>query len=117
MNNEQDILEQLKEINILMRVNNILLSRFILQMQTVKKILHLPKLEPFFKFELLDEDYKELIHEFGREDTDKALYWLDRQLVRNKLNCPQNIKKYIRNKLIKKNQRRELKDAEGKETK
>ena len=43
----REILEQLKQINILTRVNNLLLSKFVLQLQVVKKELHLPKLKGF----------------------------------------------------------------------
>lgn len=111
---EQEILEQLKQINILMRVNNALLSKFIVKMQTVSKVLHLPPLVSFMSFELLEDDYKELLKDFKREDIDKALFWLDRQMVRNKMQCPHNIKRYIRNKLIKKGEKK-FKDAEEKE--
>lgn len=103
---DREILTQLKQLNILTRVNNILLSKFILQLQTVKKELHLPKIESFTRFEILDEEYQSLIEEFGRKDTDNALYWLDRQMARNKVNCPHNIKKYIKNKLKKKQEKR-----------
>ena len=112
-NNEKflsEILEQMKQLNILTRVNNILLSKFILQLQTVKKELHLPKIQSFFRFELLDDDYNELVEEFGRQDVDKALFHLDRQMVRNKLNCPNNIKRYIKSKLVKKRKRKDEKE-------
>lgn len=95
----REILEQLKQINILTRVNNLLLSKFVLQLQVVRKELHLPKLKGFFRFELLEEEYVELVKEFNKEDVNKALYKLDRQLSENKLNCPHNIKKYIKGKL------------------
>lgn len=93
---EREILEQLKQLNIVTRVNNVLLSRFILQLQTVKKELGLPRTEPFCRFELLKEDYDELVQQFGKHDTDRALYLLDRAMARNKVQCPHNIKKYIR---------------------
>lgn len=102
---EQDILNQIKEelnrVQILIRTNNLLLARFILQLSETRKELGLPKRNVFFKFELLEDDYNELIKEFGREETDKALYRLDRMLIKNKQQCPNNIRKYIASKLRK----------------
>lgn len=102
----QEIMDELKKINILMRVNNIVISKFILQLQTLRKELHLPKLISYWKFELLEDEYVELIKEFNRSDVDKALWYLDRQLVDNKMDCPNNIKKYIIRQLKKKNTQR-----------
>lgn len=100
-----DILNQIKEelsrVQILIRTNNLLLARFILQLSETRKELGLPKRNVFFKFELLEDDYKELIEEFGKEETDKALYRLDRMLIKNKQQCPNNIRKYIASKLEK----------------
>ena len=102
---EQDVLNQIKEelnkVQILIRTNNLLLARFILQLSETRKELGLPKRNVFFKFELLEDDYNELIEEFGKEETDKALYRLDRMLIKNKQQCPNNIRKYIANKLGK----------------
>ena len=98
---QQEILEQLKQLNILTRVNNLLLSKFIVQLQTVKRELHLPKIIPFFKFELRDDDYNDLVDKFGKKGVNKALYFLDRQLVDNKMQCPNNIKRYLNAKLIR----------------
>ena len=102
---EQDVLNQIKEelnkVQILIRTNNLLLARFILQLSETRKELGLPKRNVFFKFELLEDDYNELIKEFGKEETDKALYRLDRMLVKNKQQCPNNIRKYIASKLRK----------------
>ena len=102
---EQDVLNQIKEelnkVQILIRTNNLLLARFILQLSETRKELGLPKRNVFFKFELLEDDYKKLIEEFGKEETDKALYRLDRMLIRNKQQCPNNIRKYIASKLGK----------------
>ena len=102
---EQDILNQIKEelnkVQILIRTNNLLLARFILQLSETRKELGLPKRNVFFKFELLEDDYNELIEEFGKEETDKALYRLDRMLIKNKQQCPNNIRKYIASKLEK----------------
>ena len=102
---EQDVLNQIKEelnkVQILIRTNNLLLARFILQLSETRKELGLPKRNLFFKFELLEDDYNELIEEFGKEETDKALYRLDRMLIKNKQQCPNNIRKYIASKLEK----------------
>lgn len=95
----KDIKEALDKVQILIRTNNLLLSRFILQLSEVRKELCLPKRNVFFKFELLQDDYDELVKEFGKTETDKALYRLDRLLLRNKQQCPNNIRKYITKKL------------------
>ena len=95
----KDIKETLDRVQILIRTNNLLLARFILQLSEVRKELCLPKRNVFFKFELLEDDYKELVKEFGKAETDKALYRLDRLLLRNKQQCPNNIRKYIAKKL------------------
>ena len=102
---EQDVLNQIEDdlnkVQILIRTNNLLLARFILQLSETRKELGLPKRNVFFKFELLEDDYNELIEEFGKEETDKALYRLDRMLIKNKQQCPNNIRKYIASKLGK----------------
>lgn len=105
LNNIQD---EMKDINVLLRVNNILLSRFILQLAQVRRDLGLPKRETFFRFEILEEEYKSLVNEFGKEETDKALYRLDRLLIQNKQNCPHNIRKYIRHRLLKRCKAKEM---------
>lgn len=105
---DREILNQLKELNILTRVNNVLLSKFILQLQTVKRELHLPRLVSFFRFEILKDEYEELCEEYGHNEVDKALYHLDRQLVRNKLECPNNIKRYIKAQMRKTERNREI---------
>lgn len=97
-----DILEEeLRQIKILIRTNNLLLARFILQLSETRKELGLPKRNVFFKFELLEDDYNELVKEFGKVETDKALYRLDRILIKNKQQCPNNIRKFIASKLKK----------------
>ena len=93
---------EIAKLQILVRVNNLLLSRFILQLSKTRDDLHLPKRNVFFKFELLQDDYNELVIEFGQDMTDKAFYKLDRMLLANKQDCPNNIKKYIATKLKKK---------------
>lgn len=106
MNQENQIEKELKQLQVLVRVNNLLLSKFILQLSETRKELGLPKRQSFFKFEILQDDVDELIKEFGKDETIKALYRLDRLLIQNKQNCPHNIKKYIRNKLRKRNEKR-----------
>ena len=102
MEERLDILEEgLKQIKILIRTNNLLLARFILQLSETRKELGLPKRNVFFKFELLEDDYNKLVKEFGKVETDKALYRLDRMLIKNKQQCPNNIRKYIASKLKK----------------
>lgn len=97
----QTIEDELKDFEILIRVNNLLMSKFILQISSLTKEYNLPKRVTFFRFELLKEDYDSLIEEFGKQETDRALYRLDRLLIQNKQQCPNNIRKYIRNRLIK----------------
>ena len=97
----KDIKETLDRVQILIRTNNLLLARFILQLSEVRKELCLPKRNVFFKFELLEDDYNELVDEFGKVETDKALYRLDRMLIKNKQQCPNNIRKFIASKLKK----------------
>ena len=106
MNQENQIEKELKQLQVLVRVNNLLLSKFILQLSETRKELGLPKRQSFFKFEILQDDVDELIKEFGKDETIKALYRLDRLLIQNKQNCPHNIKKYIRNRLKKRNEKR-----------
>lgn len=98
----QDIKDGLEKVQILIRTNNLLIARFILQLSEVRKELNLPKKNVFFKFELLQEDYDKLVNEFGKEETDKALYRLDRLLIRNKQQCPNNVRKYIATRLRRK---------------
>ena len=101
---EQDMIviqEEIKKLQVLIRVNNLLMSRFILQLASTRKSLGIPKRETFFKFELLEEDYQDLVNEFDKHSVDKALFYLDRLLLQNKQNCPHNIKKYIRDRLRK----------------
>lgn len=104
MENELHKIEnEIRQLQVLVRVNNLLLSKFILQLSEVRKELGLPKRQSFFKFEILQEDVDELVKEFGQDEVTKALYRLDRLLLKNKQNCPHNIKKYIRNRLRKGN--------------
>lgn len=107
---EQTILElkkMIKDLEVITRVNNLLLSRFILELGTVRKDLGLPKRCTFFRFELLQDEYEKLVQEFGKKETDKALYRLDRTLAQNKQQCPHNIGKYIRKNLLRNKAARE----------
>ena len=101
MQNETQLEKEIKQLQILVRVNHLLLSKFILQLSETRQELGLPKRQSFFRFEILQDDVDELIKEFGKDEVIKALYRLDRLLLQNKQNCPHNIKKYIRNKLRK----------------
>lgn len=95
------ILEEMQKLQVLVRTNNLLLSRFMLELSSVRKELGLPKRRFFFKYELLEDEYQALCDEFGKDLTNKALYKLDRLLLTNKQQCPNNIAKYIRKKLHK----------------
>lgn len=107
MEHDIDLQRELKDIQILIRTNNLLLSRFILELSKVRKDLGLPKRVFGFKFEILEEEYNELVNQYGREEVNKALYRLDRLLLTNKQKCPNNIPKYIRKKIDKKNNNKE----------
>lgn len=87
--------EELKQLQILVRTNNLLLSRFVMQLAQTRKELGLPKRNVFFKFSILQEDYEALVVQFGKQEVDKALYRLDRTLLLNKQQCPHNIKTFI----------------------
>lgn len=102
---DTELLEEMQRLQILVRTNNLLLSRFILELSKVQQQLNLPKRKVFFKFEILNDEYNTLVTEFGKEEVDKALYKLDRLLLTNKQCCPNNVAKYIRNR-IKDNVRR-----------
>lgn len=101
----QKVLDEIKNLQILTRVNNILLARFMVELGEFKKHLpYVPKTQHFFRFEILDEEYQQLINEYGKDEVDKALYRLDRLLLTNKQQCPNNIAKYVRTKLKNKQQ-------------
>lgn len=108
----KDIKETLDRVQILIRTNNLLLARFILQLSEVRKELCLPKRNVFFKFELLEDDYNELVKEFGKTETDKALYRLDRLLLRNKQQCPNNVRKFIAQHLRRNKKEKERRNGE-----
>lgn len=111
MGQDIDLQKELKDIRVLIRVNNLLLSRFIVEMAKTRKELGLPKRMFAFKFEILEEEYNLLVNEFGKDEVNKALYRLDRLLLTNKQQCPNNIARYIRNRLIKNKKSREYKKA------
>ena len=112
----QAIEDELKDFEILIRVNNLLMSKFILQISSLTKEYNLPKRVTFFRFELLKEDYDSLVKEFGKQETDRALYRLDRLLIQNKQQCPNNVRKYIRNRLIKRRSDMKAKEKQDGET-
>lgn len=101
LNNQllENILAETKRTQVLIRTNNLLISRFILELSRTRKELGLPKRVLFFKFDLLEDEYYKLVDEYGKEETDKALYRLDRLLLTNKQQCPNNIAKYVRKRL------------------
>lgn len=97
--NLSQLQEELRQISILIRTNNLLLSRFILELSKTKKELGLPKRCLYFKFDLLEEEYFELCKMYSKDEVDKVLYRLDRMLLTNKQQCPNNIAKYVRKKI------------------
>ncbi|MCM1324109.1 MAG: hypothetical protein NC218_08100 [Acetobacter sp.] len=99
MAHDIELLEEMQRLQVLVRTNNLLLSRFILELSRVQQQLDLPKRKIFFKFEILNEEYDGLVAEFGKDTVDKALYKLDRLLLTNKQHCPNNITKYVRNRI------------------
>lgn len=98
---ERELIDYLATSEILIRVNNLLLSKLIVSFNNLTKELNIPKRKAFFRFEILDDEYNELVEEFGKDFVDKALYRLDRLLIDNKQDCPSNVAKYIRSKLNK----------------
>ena len=113
----REMQEQLKQINILVRINNILLSKFINQLQEVKKRIRVPDVVSFFRFDIYLEDYKELCKEFEKKDVDKALFWLDRQLIQNKMACPSNVKSFVLKRLTRQKIQRRKYDVKRKKQK
>lgn len=95
----QDINEKLNRVEVLIRTNNLLLSRFILELATLQRKFNIPKSLTFFKFEITKEEYEKLCKEFKKTEVDKALFYLDRLLLKNKQQCPNNITRYVRTKL------------------
>lgn len=98
---KKSVADDLVTTQVLIRTNNLLLSRFILALERTRKKMGLPEREIAFKFELLEEEYKELVAEFGQNEVDKAMYRLDRLLLTNRQQCPRNIKKYLHRRLKK----------------
>lgn len=98
---KKSVADDLVTTQVLIRTNNLLLSRFILALEKTRKKMGLPEREIAFKFELLEEEYKELVAEFGQDEVDKAMYRLDRLLLTNRQQCPRNIKKYLHKRLKK----------------
>lgn len=96
-----NILLKLERNEVLIRTNNLLISRFILELNSIRKSMNLPKSNIYFKFVLTNEEYNSLVDEFGQVVVDKAMYKLDRLLLTNKQQCPNNIAQYVRKKLRK----------------
>lgn len=109
-NNSQELTDLIKQLNVLMRVNNLIMARFIMQIENLKKEVQSRKTKTFFKFEITDEDYISLVTEFGKKEIDRQLYHLDRLLLTNKQQCPHNIKKYIYKKASKRKKNKIEKD-------
>ena len=59
LNNQllENILAETKRTQVLIRTNNLLISRFILELSKTRKELGLPKRVLFFKFDLLEDEY------------------------------------------------------------
>lgn len=106
---KKSVADDLVTTQVLIRTNNLLLSRFILVLEKARKKMGLPEREIAFKFELLEEEYKELVAEFGQDEVDKAMYRLDRLLLTNRQQCPRNIKKYLHKRLKKSQNNRSIK--------
>lgn len=106
---KKSVADDLVTTQVLIRTNNLLLSRFILALEKTRKKMGLPEREIAFKFELLEEEYKELVAEFGQDEVDKAMYRLDRLLLTNRQQCPRNIKKYLHRRLKKSQNNRSIK--------
>ena len=73
MQNETQLEKEIKQLQILVRVNNLLLSKFILQLSETRQELGLPKRQSFFRFEILQDDVDELIKEFGKDEVIKLV--------------------------------------------
>lgn len=106
---KKSVADDLVTTQVLIRTNNLLLSRFILALEKTRKKMGLPEREIAFKFELLEEEYKELVAEFGQDEVNKAMYRLDRLLLTNRQQCPRNIKKYLHRRLKKFQNNRSIK--------
>ena len=112
---KKSVADDLVTTQVLIRTNNLLLSRFILALEKTRKKIGLPEREIAFKFELLEDEYKELVAEFGQDEVDKAMYRLDRLLLTNRQQCPRNIKKYLHKRLKKSRDVQNKKEKEQKE--
>lgn len=102
MDELKEVIARLEQLEILTRTNNLLLSRFILELDAVRKDFKLSKQCVYFKFTISRTEYDLLVDEFGKTAVDKALYRLDRLLLTNKQQCPNNIATYIRRKCKRK---------------
>lgn len=107
-----DLQEMLRTQEILLRTNNIIMSRFILELNNLMTELKIPRHKLFFKFAISDDDYDLLVKEFDSASVDKALIKLDKLLMTNKQDCPNNIYQYTRARL-KQAQRQKLYDGKN----
>lgn len=114
---QREVLQRLTQLEILQRVNTVIISKFIRQLDSTRRELHLPKLVSFWTFDLTDDEYDELISEYDPKDVNKALYYLARQLAENKMDCPNNIKRYIIKQLKRQATNRKYYNARKKEEK
>lgn len=112
---QREMLHRLTQLEILQRVNNVIISKFIRQLERTRKELRLPKSISCFTFDLTEDEYEELNSEYDPKDVNKALYYLAHQLAENKMDCPNNIKKYIIRQLKKQKANREYYNAKKKE--
>lgn len=88
------------------------MSRFILELNNLMSELKIPRHKLFFKFAISDDDYDLLVKEFDSVSVDKALIKLDRLLMTNRQDCPNNIYQYARARL-KHAQRQKLYDGKN----
>ena len=107
-----DLPEMLRTQEILLRTNNLIMSRFILELNNLMTELKIPRHKLFFKFSISDDDYNLLVKEFDSASVDKALIKLDRLLMTNRQDCPNNIYQYTRARL-KQAQRQKLYDGKN----
>ena len=114
--NRATLFDELHTLQILIRVNNLLLSKLINEWNNVKTEMGLPRRYFSFKFSILKEEYDELAKIFGEKEVQKALYKLDRLLITNKQNCPTDIKKYIQSYLKRNKAKRDRYESKKNET-
>lgn len=97
-----DEITNYKDLEILLRVNNLLLAKLINEWNCVKKELDIPKKYFGFKFSITQDEFNELCEAYGRKRVENILFKLDRMLLLNKMECPRDIKKYVAKRANKK---------------